>query len=439
MNTHVIFRTWFIRCSAVAALLVLACTSPLSAQSLLTARLHDVCAVLNLKSMQFDTVFTAEFLQKVPPMQLTMATQQLTKESGGCVSIRVVDSTSAYQCTAEVVTVNGYTIPVTMSIRRNPPHLIEGLFLKPPMRVGSTLASVIKDLKELKGTTSLSAINLSRKHVLAAHDSSAYMPIGSTFKLYVLGALAEQIRIGKRRWDDVIVLDTSARSLPSGILQTWPHGSPLTLHTLATLMISQSDNTATDLLMHELHQDSIERMQSRMGHSNASLNVPFLTTRDVFLLKFTNDGLAAREYAGLRPTDRRKYLDRIQEQTPLARVRFVDTAVVPDRVEWFARTTDCIRAMDWLRDGRLPPAVLDILSVNEGVEINSKQWPYAGYKGGSEPGVINMTYLLRHSSGDWYALSASWMNPDNASIREHGFSEATFAGLVQRAIQLLAP
>jgi beta-lactamase class A len=389
--------------------------------------------------MQFDTVFTAEFLQKVPPMQLTMATQQLTKESGGCVSIRVVDSTSAYQCTAEVVTVNGYTIPVTMSIRRNPPHLIEGLFLKPPMRVGSTLASVIKDLKELKGTTSLSAINLSRKHVLAAHDSSAYMPIGSTFKLYVLGTLAEQIRLGKRRWDDVVVLDTSARSLPSGILQTWPHGSPLTLHTLATLMISQSDNTATDLLMHELHQDSIERMQSRMGHSNASLNIPFLTTRDVFLLKFSNDGQGAHDYAGLRTADRRKYLDRINEQTPLSAVRFVDTAVVPDRVEWFARTTDCIRAMDWLRDGRLSPAVLDILAVNKGLDINSKQWPYAGYKGGSEPGVINMTYLLRHSSGDWYALSASWMNPDNSDSSESGVNEATFAGLVQRAIQLLAP
>ncbi len=427
------------RFSIIAALLLLAIVCPVSAQSLLSARLNDVCALLNLKSMQFDTVFTAEFLQKVPPMQLTMATQQLTKESGGCVSIRVVDSTSAYQCTAEVVTVNGYTIPVTMSIRRNPPHLIEGLFLKPPMRVGSTLESVIKDLKALKGTTSLSAINLSRKHILAAHDSSTYLPIGSTFKLYVLGTLAEQIRLGKRRWDDVVILDTSIRSLPSGILQTWPHGSPVTLHTLATLMISQSDNTATDLLMHELHQDSIERMQSRMGHSNASLNIPFLTTRDVFLLKFSNDGQGAHDYAGLRAADRRKYLDRINEQTPLSAVRFVDTAVVPDRVEWFARTTDCIRAMDWLRDGRLSPAVLDILTVNKGLDINSKQWPYAGYKGGSEPGVINMTYLLRHSSGDWYALSASWMNPDNSTTRESGVNEATFAGLVQRAIQLLAP
>lgn len=439
MNTLSVSEREFLRGIVMAAVFLLMCARPLSAQSLITARLHDVCALLNLRSMQFDTVFSSEFLQKVPPMQLTMVTQQLTKESGGCVSIRVVDSTSAYQCKAEAVTTNGYTIPITMSIRRSPPHLIEGLFLKPPMRVGSTLESVINDLKQLKGKTSLSAINLSRRHVLAAHDSSAYMPIGSTFKLYVLGALAEQIRVGRRRWDDVVLLDSSVRSLPSGILQAWPHGSPLTLHTLATLMISQSDNTATDLLMHELHQDSIERMQSRMGHSNAALNIPFLTTRDVFLLKFADEGRGARDYAGLRPADRRKYLDRINEQTPLSAVRFVDTAVVPDRVEWFARTTDCIRAMDWLRDSGLSPAVLDILSVNKGVEINSKQWPFAAYKGGSEPGVINMTYLLRHSSGDWYAMSASWMNLENNDNGESGISETTFAGLVQRAIQLLAP
>lgn len=417
----------------VVSTIALVWPSTTKAQSLLSARLNDVCALLNLKSMRYDTVFTAEFLQKVPPMQLTMVTQQLTKESGGCVSIRVVDSTSAYQCRAEAVTTNGYTIPVTMSIRSAPPHLIEGLFLKPPMRVGSTLESVIKDMKQLKGTTSISAINLSRKHVLAAHDSSTYLPIGSTFKLYVLGTLAEQIRLGKRRWDDVIVLDTTTRSLPSGILQTWPHGSPLTLQTLATLMISQSDNTATDMLLHELHQDSVERMQQHMGHSNASLNTPFLTTRDVFLLKFTNCGIPAREYAGLRPADRRKFLDRLQEQTPLAAVRFVDTAVVPDRVEWFARTTDCIRAMEWLSTCLERATVLDILAVNPGVDINPKQWTYAGYKGGSEPGVINMTYLLRHNSGDWYALSASWMNPTG------NVDEATFAGFVQRAIQLLAP
>jgi hypothetical protein len=31
-------------------------------------------------------------------------------------------------------------------------------------------------------------------------------------------------------------------------------------------------------------------------------------------------------------------------------------------------------------------------------------------KGGSEPGVLNMTYLLQSTKGDWYALSVGWNN-----------------------------
>ena len=39
------------------------------------------------------------------------------------------------------------------------------------------------------------------------------------------------------------------------------------------------------------------------------------------------------------------------------------------------------------------------------------RWRYLGYKGGSEPGVIAMSFLAQRQDGDWYALSASWNNP----------------------------
>lgn len=49
------------------------------------------------------------------------------------------------------------------------------------------------------------------------------------------------------------------KSLPGGILQNWPKGAPLTLHTLAGLMISQSDNTAADTLLEILGRDVVCR------------------------------------------------------------------------------------------------------------------------------------------------------------------------------------
>ncbi|MFL9455456.1 serine hydrolase [Tolypothrix bouteillei VB521301_2] len=48
-------------------------------------------------------------------------------------------------------------------------------------------------------------------------------------------------------WKDVVQLQPSEKSLPSGMLHTWPDGSYLTVQTLASLMISLSDNTATDI------------------------------------------------------------------------------------------------------------------------------------------------------------------------------------------------
>ena len=45
------------------------------------------------------------------------------------------------------------------------------------------------------------------------------------------------------------------------------------------------------------------------------------------------------------------------------------------------------------------PVALGILGVNTaiGEEAAAQGWAYVGYKGGSEPGVVNMSWLLRDS------------------------------------------
>ena len=168
-----------------------------SAQEPMLRRLNDVCTMISGKSLQFDTVFTAEFLQKVPPMQLTMVVQQLTKESGGCVSIRIVESAGAFRAKAEAITLNGYTIPVSISITEKPPHRIEGLFLKPPVKSSADINTILADLKGLPGSTSFFAKNLTTGRVIAASDTALYLPTGSSFKLWILGELARSVVAGE--------------------------------------------------------------------------------------------------------------------------------------------------------------------------------------------------------------------------------------------------
>jgi beta-lactamase class A len=398
----------------------------------ITMRLNDVCAIFGGKTVQFDTIFTAQFLEKVPPAQLKMIVAQVTEESGPCSNIRITNQRSSYQVLAEGTTTTGWLLPCILTVETAPPHKIAGLFVRPAVKPTVNINSVVEEFKALPGKTSLMVVDLSSSITIALHASSDRLPIGSTFKLYVLGELVTSMH----KWDEVTHIDSSLNSLPSGVLQTWPHGSPITLHTLACQMISVSDNTATDHLLHVLGRDAVQRRQALMGHSAPEVNDPFLSTREMFLLKFCDNGSQAQSYAAADPTDRRAILRQVTDSFSLADVSLTGSPVLPDSVEWFASTSEIVSALDWFRmasttkEGK---TALDILEINPGLQLDRTKWKRICYKGGSETGVINMSYLLQSNEGKWYALSATWLNT-KAPV-----DDVKFASLVERTIRMLAP
>ncbi len=99
----------------------------------------------------------------------------------------------------------------------------------------------------------------------------------------MLSTLVQEIKAGKRKWSDVVPLEV--HSVPSGQMQDWPIGSPVTLHTLATMMISISDNTATDALIRVLGREAVAAEMVASGHAEPSRNIPMLTTVEFFALK----------------------------------------------------------------------------------------------------------------------------------------------------------
>lgn len=407
---------------------------PVSGGDPLSRRMDQLCTSFTPMPGGLDTMFTSEFIKAVPVPRLLAGIQQLQTMAGTCTGWALTKREGEWAASAAMQTSGGYTVPVDIRIESQPPHRISGLMLRPPSRNVATMDSLLADLRTFPGTTSLHAVNLTKGTTIASYNPDAALPIGSTFKLYVLGELVRSIDAGQHRWDEVLSLDSSRFSLPSGFLQKWPNGSPITLHTLASLMISISDNTATDHLLLHLGRTKVEAVQSVMGHGQPSLNNPFMTTRDMFLIKFSGDSSRARRYASLDTRQRTDMLDKEVASIPVSEVDFADKVVMPDRIEWFATTPDLTKAMNWLRlqadKPKLSP-LLGVLGINKGVTIDERRWSYAGYKGGSEPGVINMTYLLRATDGDWYAISCSWMNT------KESVDEARFAGIVQKALELL--
>ena len=66
----------------------------------------------------------------------------------------------------------------------------------------------------------------------------------------VLAEVAREIASGRRSWNDTLAIRDEWKSLPSGTMQNLPEGTEVTLREAAEAMISISDNTATDHLVH---------------------------------------------------------------------------------------------------------------------------------------------------------------------------------------------
>jgi beta-lactamase class A len=224
-------------------------------------------------------------------------------------------------------------------------------------------------------------------NVIAGHAIDLSLAVGSTFKLVVLNAVMDAVGDGTIAWDQVIRLRSAARSLPTGILQEWPDSSPVTVGTLANLMISLSDNTATDALIHLIGRARLETASPR--------NRPFLTTREAFILK-SAENAAPREEWLLGGLKRRRLILRRLSTFPLNELHDVG---VTSEIEWFLTAREV-----W--------HFLERTHKHEGFQINpgplEGNWSDFAYKGGSELGVVNMSAWVANGEGRSYCVVGTW-------------------------------
>lgn len=398
-------------------------------QSPLERRINEVRRMFDSTAARYDTTFSEYFLSQVPAAQLSMGFSHFRTNYGKVQEVTLDTQHSAFAAKYRFILEKGYAVPVTMSITATAPHRIEGLLLGQPSKLAVSLEDVVAELKKLPGLTSLYITK--DQQPLVKHNESQWLAIGSAFKLYVLRALMEEIATGKRSWSDVVRL--TERSLPSGSLHKWPPGSPITLHTLATLMISISDNTATDQLMAVLGPEVLEAPFALSSHSDAQKNIPFLTTREMFKLKAFAD--LRERFVNAPPGARRKLLEGDARIVSLETMPSSDVPMHIDTLEWFASTQQLSGLMTQIVDlaskNNEAGRGLEVLGINPGLTISDKKWGRVAFKGGSEPGVLNLSYALKSKTGEWYTLIATWNNP-KASLRED-----EFVALVQRAIELL--
>jgi beta-lactamase class A len=289
---------------------------------------------------------------------------------------------------------------------------IGGLLFNPPEISASSLDDALATLRRVTGTVSYAIVENgdSERAVL---NPSELLAVGSAFKLAVLNALLDEVRSGSRHWNDVVPLAQRWKSLPSGVLRTWPAGTPLTLATYAAEMISISDNTAADALVRIVGPAALKRY--------AGTNEPFLTTREMFTLK-SNEGASSRGmYLTVdSPAGRAAVLRRI-DTLPLPSIEQMMNA--PNlAIEWHFSVRDLCKLMERV-------AALPLMSINPGA-ADPADFEHVAYKGGSDIGVLNMTTMVTTRRGTKLCFAAT-ANDSAHDVNEAAFEAAYGAALRQ--------
>ncbi|WP_052699979.1 serine hydrolase [Martelella endophytica] len=344
-------------------------------------------------------MLSQSFAAAVPADQIAAIISQVQAQTGAALSVTGGDG-------RYTIRTQTHEIPVELVLDDN--GKIASLFIRPPQALTMSPAETLAAFEVLGDRVSYTV--MSSDHVLFEKDADTAHAVGSTFKLGILKVLMDEIETGQRHWRDVVTLEAGDKSLPSGRLQTFPVGAPLTLHTLATLMIAESDNTATDVLIRVLGPAPIA---NELGIDT------LLTTRAFFTIK-ADPALAERYREGTAEEKSAIAAEASGRQLPPA------SAVMhplTEGVEWYlpvSRLCALIRAV----------SAADVFTLNPG-PVATDDWQSIAYKGGSEIGVLNFTAALSGSDGADICVSIT-LNHTTA------IDEAKAAGLFTRLTHQLS-
>jgi beta-lactamase class A len=197
--------------------------------------------------------------------------------------------------------------------------------------------------------------------------------------------------------------------------------APLFLAQVSAARVEQgiaaiSDNTAANMLIRVVGRAAIDPLIPANDR-------PILTTRELFVLKDpANRTLRDRYLAATTPGARLSILQQA-DRLPLPSLATIGPLLtkgpVSPRVEWFFSVRDLCGLMGQVQ--HLPQ-----MSVNPGV-ANPADWMHVAYKGGSEPGALNLTTMVTAHDGATYCVAATW---NNAALLDEGRFEALYSSLL---------
>lgn len=195
------------------------------------------------------------------------------------------------------------------------------------------------------------------------------------------------------------------------MIRTWPDKTPITLATYAVEMISISDNTAADALVRIAGPVSLA--------PHAARNTPFLTTREMFILKSAPGAVQRAAYLAASTPAARASVLRAVDAMPLPPIaQLVPTPILA--IEWHYSVRELCDLIGRVAD-------LPLMSIEPGV-ADAASFRQVAFKGGSDIGVINLTTQVTTKRGTRFCFSAT-LNDQAKAVNETAFATAYSAVL----------
>ena len=98
------------------------------------------------------------------------------------------------------------------------------------------------------------------------------MPPASMIKVFVLAKLMQDVNDGKLSLDEKLELKTADLTSGSGVVNGYKIGTQIEIRKLAELMIAESDNTATNMIIDKIGIDEINKYLDENGYYDTQLN-----------------------------------------------------------------------------------------------------------------------------------------------------------------------
>ncbi len=257
-------------------------------------------------------------------------------------------------------------------------------------------------------------VNQGDLQTVFAINPDVMLPIGSSFKFWILATLTQLVGQGELTWDQMVEITEADRSVPGGDLRYVLPGSTFTMRYLAERMMQKSDNTATDTLLALAGRENVEQMMAQFV-TDPTPNLPLISTRELAMMKFAYPSDKLDAYYAASVDERRRILAEEIDTIPYEALADIQQSapLEIDRVEWFATRDELARTVDWLYLASMPDELRparEVIALETQLVFDAEIWPYVGFKGGSEMGVLSGTWLMQRNDDRWFIYSVGFMN-----------------------------